>query len=139
MNFSIFHIGFRFWHMSLVIILEWDTILTKHMEGVMDLVIDKALWAMGHLVITSGPHAQNRIGSIIILQEIGVMDVWKISQVRTFKMLFFILKSVHFTTGSWAFCYFLFSYNTQENRQRSHSQQHNKQPQTVQLVKKIQI
>ena len=60
----------------------------------MGLVIDKELWAMGHLVITSGPHAQNRIGSIIIPQEIGVMDVWKISQVRTFNLLFFTLKPV---------------------------------------------
>ena len=93
MNLLNFHITSRFWHMSLVIILEWDMILTKHMEGVAGHVIDKALWAMDRLAIISGLHAQNRIGSIIIPQEIGVTDVWKIYQVKTFSLLFFILES----------------------------------------------
>ena len=93
MNFLIFLIVSRFWHMSLVIILEWDMILTKHMEGVAGHVIGKALWAMARLAIISGLHAQNRIGSIIIPQEIGVTDVWKIYQVKTFSLLFFILES----------------------------------------------
>ena len=92
MNLLNFHITSRFWHMSLVIILEWDMILTKHMEGVTDPVIDKELWAMARLAIISGLHAQNRIGSIIIPQEIGVMDVWKIYQVRTLRLLYFILQ-----------------------------------------------
>ena len=48
---------------------------------------------MGRLATISGLHAQNRIGSIIIPQEIGVTDVWKIYQVKTFSLLFFILES----------------------------------------------
>ena len=48
---------------------------------------------MARLAIISGLHAQNRIGSIITAQEIGVTDVWKIYQVKTFSLLFFILES----------------------------------------------
>ena len=81
MNFLIFLIASRFWHMSLVIILEWDMILMKHMEGVMGPVIDKALWAMGRLIITNGQSAQNRILNSITHHWIGEMDVSRISQV----------------------------------------------------------
>ena len=96
---------------------------------------------MARLAIISGLHAQNRIGSIITPQEIGVTGVWKISQVRSFSLLFFVLESVLKLTKCHTVLNVLpiFSFKTQENRQRSHSQQHNKQLQTVQLVKNANL